>query len=150
MTSAVITTLQFPHSVTPEDHTFIFCFTALHDTNSVLYLIFISITFVFHILDFCSDNFQGRYLFHPKLYFLIHNTAVFSSILKTRKFFMSTQSFLINSVFFFGRGREQKFSMFIVYGYYICFYLQTSNNAEIFYMPYLHISSHQFTTHWDS
>lgn len=101
MTSAVITTLQFPHSVTPEDHTFIFCFTALHDTNSVLYLIFISITFVFHILDFCSDNFQGRYLFHPKLYFLIHNTAVFSSILKTRKFFMSIQSFLINSVFFF-------------------------------------------------
>lgn len=135
MASAVITTLQFPHydltMMTPEDHTFIFCFTTLHDTNPVLYLIFISITFVFHILDFCSDNFQGWYLFHPKLYFLIHSTAVFSSILKKReKFFMSTPSFLINSVSFFsGRGREQKFSMFRVYGYYICFYLQTSSNA---------------------
>lgn len=125
MTSAVITTLQFPHydltMMTPEDHTFIFCFTALHDTNPVLYLIFISITFVFHIC-FCSDNFQGRYLFHPKLYFLIHSTAVFSSILKKKreKFFMSTLSFLINSVSFFLVEEENKSflcleSMVIIY-----------------------------------
>lgn len=86
----------------PEHHTFIFCFTALHDTSSVLYLIFTSITFAFSILDFCSDNFQGRYLylFHPKLYYLVHSTAVFSSILKKENFFMSTLSFLINSVLF--------------------------------------------------